>query len=58
MRIVTEERFRHLPVRESGRVVEMISIGERVKWVINAQQETIQQLEAISAGIQGIDSAL
>ncbi len=51
MRIVTENRVRHLPVLEGGRMIGMISIGDLVNWIITEQQETIRHLEAyISRG--------
>ena len=50
MRLVTDNRVRHLPVLESGRMVGMISIGDLVNWIIHEQQETIRQLEAYIAG--------
>lgn len=53
MRIVTEKRIRHLPVMEAGRIVGMVSIGDLVKWVITAQQETIRHLESYIAGGPG-----
>ncbi len=53
MRIVTEKRIRHLPVMESCRLVGMVSIGDLVKWVITAQQETIRHLETYIAGTPG-----
>jgi len=46
MRIITENRVRHLPVLESGRMIGMISIGDLVNWIISEQQETIRHLEA------------
>jgi CBS domain-containing protein len=46
MRVVTENRVRHLPVLESGRMIGMISIGDLVNWIISEQQETIRHLEA------------
>jgi CBS domain-containing protein len=50
MQLMTEGRFRHLPVVKSGRVVGMLSIGDLVKAVIQEQTEHIEQLERYIAG--------
>ncbi|USI99632.1 CBS domain-containing protein [Xanthomonas prunicola] len=45
MQLMTDGRFRHLPVVENGRVQGVISIGDLVKAVIETQQRDIDQLQ-------------
>ncbi|TAL85024.1 MAG: CBS domain-containing protein [Rhodanobacter sp.] len=45
MRLCTDSRVRHLPVVEGKTVVGVISIGDLVKAVIDAQAEQIEHLE-------------
>ncbi|NJC00911.1 histidine kinase [Xanthomonas arboricola] len=45
MQLMTDGRFRHLPVVDNGRVQGVISIGDLVKAVIENQQRDIDQLQ-------------
>ena len=50
MALMTEKRFRHLPVVEDGRLVGIVSIGDLVKAIISEQRFMIEQLEHYITG--------
>jgi CBS domain-containing protein len=51
MAIMTERRFRHLPVRQGARIVAMISIGDVVKHKVEeAEAESQAMREYIARG--------
>ena len=50
MQIMSNNRLRHLPVVEGGKLVGMISIGDLVKDIISEQKFIIEQLEQYISG--------
>ena len=50
MKLMTENRIRHLPVLDQGKVVGIISIGDLVNWIISTQHATIEQMEQYISG--------
>jgi CBS domain-containing protein len=50
MELMTTRRHRHLPVLEDGKLAGLISIGDVVKFMLDAQQATIQSLEKYITG--------
>ncbi len=50
MTLMTQGRFRHLPIMEKGRLVGLISIGDVVKAMI---EQTQQEVEALLTYVSG-----
>ncbi|HEY8290075.1 MAG TPA: CBS domain-containing protein [Acetobacteraceae bacterium] len=50
MRIITEGRFRHLPVMDRDRLIGLVSIGDVVKARIMQQEADVESLRAYVAG--------
>jgi len=50
MRLMTENRVRHLPVLDGHKIVGIVSIGDLVNCIISSQTSTIHQLETYITG--------
>jgi CBS domain-containing protein len=50
MEIMTEGRFRHLPVVEAGRLIGIVSIGDVVKSRLEDQQREVEDLRSYVVG--------
>jgi CBS domain-containing protein len=50
MALMTERRFRHLPVVEDGQIAGIITIGDVVKSIVSQHEDTIRQLSSYIAG--------
>jgi CBS domain-containing protein len=53
MALMTENRLRHLPVLNDGKLVGLISIGDLVKDIISEQSFVIEQLQYYISGQHG-----
>ena len=53
LRLMTDHRFRHLPVLDGEKVAGIVSIGDLVNWITSAQQSTISQLQTYITGVPG-----
>ncbi len=53
MALMTDNRVRHLPVVDQGKLIGLISIGDLVKDIISEQKFIIEQLEHYIAGDRG-----
>jgi len=50
MELYTEHRIRHLPIREGGKIIGVLSIGDIVKHVISNLETTVRDLENYISG--------
>jgi CBS domain-containing protein len=50
MRVMTEERVRHLPVTDDGMIVGLISMGDVIHAMLNDHEHTIESLEQYITG--------
>lgn len=50
MQMMTNGRFRHVPVMADGKLSGMISIGDVVKWRLEEAQEEVRQMAAYVTG--------
>ena len=53
MALMTDNRVRHLPVVDEGKLIGLVSIGDLVKDIISEQKFIIEQLEHYIAGDRG-----
>ena len=53
MALMTDNRVRHLPVIDNGKLIGLISIGDLVKDIISEQKFIIDQLEHYIKGDRG-----
>lgn len=51
MSLMTQRRFRHLPVMEAGEIVGMVSSGDLMRWITINQEEYIRKMTEYITGV-------
>lgn len=54
MELMTNRRFRHLPVMENQQIVGMVSSGDLMRWISLHQEEHIQRMAEYITGAEPI----
>ena len=49
MKLITERRFRHLPIVDNGKVLGMVSSGDLTRWLVQDQVGEVQELVKLAA---------
>lgn len=49
MQLITERRFRHLPIVDNGKVVAVVSSGDLTRWLVQDQMGEVQELINLAA---------
>ena len=49
MAVITQRRFRHLPVMEGRRLLAVISSGDLTKWLVKDKLGEVQELVGLAA---------
>ena len=49
MKLITERRFRHLPIVDNGNVLAVVSSGDLTHWLVQGQVGEVQELVELSA---------
>ena len=44
MRVITEKRFRHIPVAKDGAIQGVVSSGDLTRWIVSSQEREIEDL--------------
>jgi len=50
MQVMTQNRIRHLPIIDRGKLTGIVSIGDLVKTLLSEQRRTIDELERYVSG--------
>ena len=50
MKLITERRFRHLPIVDNGKVLAVVSSGDLTHWLVQDQMGEVQELVDLAAG--------
>ena len=49
MKLITEQRFRHLPIVDNGKVLAVVSSGDLTHWLVQDQIGEVQELVDLAA---------
>src|SRR5450759_2240336 len=49
MHVITERRFRHLPIVDNGKVLAVVSSGDLTRWLVQDKMGEVQELVELAA---------